>query len=527
MRKARLRLLLIILSALTAVAALWVHRAGPAWAMERLAQALRRDYGIGLTASSAGFTGLRRVTVDSLAAVAPDGDTLLYIDRLHAELSFFGLLTGRHPVERLHASRMQADPASAWRLARPEKSAAADTARPPDLGLRAQQLLRRMLQGLPAGIDISRCEADLHRHGLLILQDFNLARGHYKGSLALAGAADTLRMGFEGRLQRKMSSCTLVAVPEKPGTAWPLPMPGDSLPLKLAFDTVAAQFDRQGGGGRFEAGWSFRIVNPSLAHWRIGQKPVASPLLEAEGLLFAAGDAVGIDSGAVFRAGALEGRFSVTTRPRPPRALALSFELPWAGADTFFGALPQGLFDRLRGLKASGRLQYTLRFAYDAARPDTVVFESDLERQRFRIRSYGGAELGLLNDTFTHRAAFDGRRIHVGPANPAFTPLRGISPYLVHAVLVSEDGAFFGHEGFNEEAFREALLDNIKARRFARGGSTVSMQLVKNIYLSGEKNIARKAEEALITWLIEKNRLVPKERMLEVYLNIIEWGPGV
>jgi membrane peptidoglycan carboxypeptidase len=70
-------------------------------------------------------------------------------------------------------------------------------------------------------------------------------------------------------------------------------------------------------------------------------------------------------------------------------------------------------------------------------------------------------------------------------------------------------------------------VTNIKEKRFARGGSTITMQLVKNVFLTRNKTLARKIEEALIVWLIETKNLVPKQRMYEVYLNIIEWGPGV
>jgi membrane peptidoglycan carboxypeptidase len=71
------------------------------------------------------------------------------------------------------------------------------------------------------------------------------------------------------------------------------------------------------------------------------------------------------------------------------------------------------------------------------------------------------------------------------------------------------------------------LIANIKEKRFARGGSTISMQLVKNVFLTRNKTLARKIEEALIVWLIENENLVSKQRMYEVYLNIIEWGPGI
>ena len=93
--------------------------------------------------------------------------------------------------------------------------------------------------------------------------------------------------------------------------------------------------------------------------------------------------------------------------------------------------------------------------------------------------------------------------------------------------MIAEDGAFFAHKGFLLEPFKKSIVVNLKAGRFVRGASTISMQLVKNLYLRRYKTIARKLEEILITWLIEENRLISKERMLEIYLNIIEWGPGV
>jgi membrane peptidoglycan carboxypeptidase len=115
----------------------------------------------------------------------------------------------------------------------------------------------------------------------------------------------------------------------------------------------------------------------------------------------------------------------------------------------------------------------------------------------------------------------------VGPENPNFRSLDQIPDYLKYAIMTSEDGAFYYHHGFIPDAIRESIITNLKQKRFARGGSTISMQLVKNVFLNRNKTITRKLEEMLITWLIEYERLVSKDRMLEVYLNVIETGPGV
>ena len=119
------------------------------------------------------------------------------------------------------------------------------------------------------------------------------------------------------------------------------------------------------------------------------------------------------------------------------------------------------------------------------------------------------------------------KTFEIGSANPDFRKLSQISPFLQYAVMTSEDGGFYQHRGFLPEAFRDAIIENIKEGRFVRGGSTISMQLVKNVFLSRNKTIARKLEEALIVWLIENQQLCSKDRMFEVYLNIIEWGPVI
>jgi membrane peptidoglycan carboxypeptidase len=115
----------------------------------------------------------------------------------------------------------------------------------------------------------------------------------------------------------------------------------------------------------------------------------------------------------------------------------------------------------------------------------------------------------------------------VGPESFGFTPYAQITDYLKNALLTTEDPLFFSHRGFYEEAFRQSIATNFVAGRFKRGGSTISMQLVKNLFLTRNKTIARKLEEVLIVWMIENGRLIDKQRMFEVYLNIIEWGPNV
>ncbi|MBI3807557.1 MAG: monofunctional biosynthetic peptidoglycan transglycosylase [Nitrospirae bacterium] len=106
-----------------------------------------------------------------------------------------------------------------------------------------------------------------------------------------------------------------------------------------------------------------------------------------------------------------------------------------------------------------------------------------------------------------------------------WVPLSRISPYLRQAVVAAEDALFFTHEGFDWEGIKDAALYNLEAGELKRGGSTITQQLAKNLYLSSERSLLRKAREALITRSLEHH--LTKERILELYLNVAEWGQGV
>ncbi len=106
-----------------------------------------------------------------------------------------------------------------------------------------------------------------------------------------------------------------------------------------------------------------------------------------------------------------------------------------------------------------------------------------------------------------------------------FVPLSRISPFLIQAVLIAEDDKFFEHEGFDWESMRRALDANMKKKKVLRGGSTITQQLAKNLFLSSEKSLWRKLREAAIAFKLE--RQLSKKRILELYLNVIDWGPGI
>ena len=107
----------------------------------------------------------------------------------------------------------------------------------------------------------------------------------------------------------------------------------------------------------------------------------------------------------------------------------------------------------------------------------------------------------------------------------SWVPMSRISRHLVHAVLSAEDQKFFGHAGVDWDAIKESVEVNRAQKRFARGGSTITMQAAKNLFFNTRKSLTRKLRELVVTYWMEQD--LPKKRILEIYLNVIEWGDGV
>jgi monofunctional glycosyltransferase len=117
-------------------------------------------------------------------------------------------------------------------------------------------------------------------------------------------------------------------------------------------------------------------------------------------------------------------------------------------------------------------------------------------------------------------------RIEISSSRPAsWVGIGAVSPLAVSAIVLSEDWAFYQHNGFDWEQIRDAFRRNLEEGRFARGGSTITQQVVKNVYLSKEKTIWRKVQEAILAVRLEQQ--LDKRRILEIYLNVVEFGEGL
>jgi monofunctional biosynthetic peptidoglycan transglycosylase len=135
-------------------------------------------------------------------------------------------------------------------------------------------------------------------------------------------------------------------------------------------------------------------------------------------------------------------------------------------------------------------------------------------------------QVAYLNWFDPSTTAFIERRREAGiTPTRQWAPYERISAHLKRAVVAAEDARFLDHEGFDWEAIQKAMAKNEKRGRVVAGASTISQQLAKNLFLSGERSYVRKGQEAVITWMIE--RTMSKRRILELYLNVAEWGEGI
>lgn len=139
---------------------------------------------------------------------------------------------------------------------------------------------------------------------------------------------------------------------------------------------------------------------------------------------------------------------------------------------------------------------------------------------------YAGSVYWLISHD-PGQTSFQALREGEGVATKAYTfvPLEEISPNLRRAVITGEDQRFWEHNGFDVDAIRKAAIKNLTSGEVVRGGSTITQQLAKNLYLGEEKSLLRKAKEAYFTLLLES--FLDKERILTLYLNVIEWGEGI
>jgi hypothetical protein len=217
------------------------------------------------------------------------------------------------------------------------------------------------------------------------------------------------------------------------------------------------------------------------------------------------------------------------TEDRRHRRYRVHASVPPVDCQAVLDAIPAELTPSLQGFELDGEFQADVRFEADYADLEAMVLDGKVGIDACAVRQvpvHASAE--RLAGSFTHRVTMrDGRErtVSLHAYSGSFTPLESISPYMVQAVLTTEDGGFWRHKGFLPSQFKTAMQRNLAAGKVRLGASTITMQMVKNVLLSHERTISRKLQELFLTWYLET--ALSKQRIMELYLNVIEFGPGV
>lgn len=208
--------------------------------------------------------------------------------------------------------------------------------------------------------------------------------------------------------------------------------------------------------------------------------------------------------------------------------VSLAIDVAPAACQALLDSSPQGLLPLVRSARMTGTFGASVNLSFDTRAIDKLALDYRIGDECRMLEVPRELSREHFEGAFTYRTYKpDGTigEMTTGPGTPSWTALDDISPFMVAAVLTTEDGAFYKHKGFNHAAIRSSVQANLKARRFVRGASTITMQLAKNLFLARDKALSRKIEEVILTDYLEQ--IFRKDDMIELYLNMVEFGPDV
>mgnify|MGYP000394767955 CR=1 FL=1 len=495
-----------------------------------------KDYGLDVKIGSAGFTGMSTVKMTNISVVPKDRDTLSNISELSVGVKLFPLIFGNvklaevelsngfvHVVFRDSTSNID------FILKRKKKDSTENTGKA-NLPEIANNLLNQVLYKIPDDMDMKNMVFRFNDHDTAKLSFATTATiddGDLKSTINVNEGESTWHV--DGLVEPGKKQLSFMAYAD--GKKLELPYLNNKLHAKLSFDTLQTELKDAGySGDDYKISGSWSVKNMLINQARIASNDIIVQSAKLDADVLVGSNYVALDSSSTAYLKNAEIHPYIKYTLGKNKIYELKINADEQDAQAILDGFPQGLFESLDGLKVQGKVKYNLNFYLDTKIPDSVRFSSTLTPVNFKILQWGKTNLQKINSPFVYTPYEYGkpmRDITIGPENPNFTPLNAISKNFINAVLTAEDPSFYTHNGFVEESIRKSIAVNFKEKKFKRGGSTISMQLVKNIYLSRQKTLARKAEEILIVWLIEHNHLVSKQRMLEVYFNIMELGRNI
>lgn len=273
---------------------------------------------------------------------------------------------------------------------------------------------------------------------------------------------------------------------------------------------------------------------------RIAEKPIrdVSATAELRGAVIASKRMLELERADVTLGGVsyhLEGELQLADpaaapddRAAKPRFLA-RLVVPEVPCQTMLESLPADFVPYLQGFELKGTFQTDISVGVDWADLDASTLEGSVGIRNCKVvRAPEELDADRLKEPFEHWVEVeDGQWVSfvVGPDNPDYVAIDDISKHLVNSIMTTEDSRFYKHKGFIPSEMKSAMIKDLKAGYFKYGASSITMQMVKNVILYREKTLARKFQELFFTWYLESE--LEKDRILEIYLNVIEYGPGL
>ncbi len=324
-------------------------------------------------------------------------------------------------------------------------------------------------------------------------------------------------------------------IPPRDGNPFALTLHGDKIPLApfaaLAPKGIVVGNARVSGtvSVRRAAHTTQVAVAGSVLGLRLDHKTLGPQSIPVDATVDASvavsPDAVAVQR-ASFAVGAARWSLSGWLRRGSPVSGQLDVQLADAPCNELLLSVPHEIRGPLDGLTMTGTFGGRARLALDLAAPvgEGVTLETRLANACIVSAEPPAADVTQLLVSSEHTFP-DGSRALVGPDEVAWFPLKRLPWFVLGAFTSAEDGRFFSHHGFDENAIARSFEIDLRDRRLARGGSTISQQLVKNAFLTHRRSLDRKIQEAVLTWRLEAR--LDKKQILERYFNVIELGPHI
>ncbi|TWJ03520.1 transglycosylase [Mucilaginibacter frigoritolerans] len=503
-------------------------------AIEKAKAKAKRNYNLDLEIGSAHFTGLSTVAFTDITVVPAQRDSLLSIKQFEVSVKILPLLFGEVKLAEVnlkdaHLNLTDINHVKNFDFLFKKKK---DTTEKTKVNLAelSYNLVNQVLYKIPDDLSVNNFLISFKNDSSsfkLLTQTAAIKDGQLTSTININDGAATWH--FAGRMHPSDKDIDIKLYAD--GKKVELPYIEKKYRLKVNFDTLSTRLTKvDHGGGETHISGSWAVRNLLINQPGLSSSDIVIPNAGIDANVFVGENYVSIDSSSLIHLKKITAHPYIKYTLSPVKIYELKVNTGWMDAQDLFDSFPNGMFDSLQGIQVAGKLSYNLNIALNTGDPDNVVFDSRLNKDDFRIIRYGKTDLGKLNSEFTYTPYEKGKPMpprFIGASNPDFTRLDDISPNLRNAVMTAEDPSFYKNHGFVEESIRKSLATDFKEKKFKRGGSTISMQLIKNSFLSREKTLSRKIEEILIVWMIENNQIMTKDRMLEVYFNIIEWGRNI